>query len=81
MSWYKESEMSKDKTYGYEPLTCPFCKEADFDAIGLKNHLISGGCDVFEEVSVIERRVREPVKEQQIEFPKETWKHVSYDGR
>jgi hypothetical protein len=78
MSWYKESEMSDNKM-----IACPFCNEADFDAIGLKNHLISGDCDVFEDVPAIERRVREPVKEQeqQIEFPKETWRHVSYDRR
>lgn len=24
----------------YEELTCPFCKENDFDAIGLKRHLL-----------------------------------------
>ena len=81
MNWYKEAVMSKDKTYGYETITCPFCNETDFDAIGLKNHLTSGWCDVFEKIPAIERRVREPAKEQgqQIEFPKETWKHVGYD--
>jgi hypothetical protein len=28
-------------------LTCPFCKEEDFDLIGLKYHLLSY-CEVFE---------------------------------
>ena len=80
MNWYKEAEMSKDKTYGYEPLTCPFCNETDFDTIGLKHHLVSGGCNIFEEVPAIEKTVRQQVKNQeQMEFPKETWKHVGYE--
>lgn len=33
----------------YEQLTCPFCKEDDFDAIGLKLHLLRGWCSVFED--------------------------------
>ena len=69
MNWYRESEVLKDKTYGYEPITCPFCQEADFDAIGLKHHLISGGCEAFVQVPAIEKRVRQ-IKEQQEEFPK-----------
>lgn len=28
-------------------ITCPFCKEDDFDAIGLKLHLREGGCDAY----------------------------------
>lgn len=28
-------------------ITCPFCKEDDFDAIGLKLHLREGGCDIY----------------------------------
>ena len=32
-------------------MTCPFCGEGDFDAIGLKRHLtISGWCEPFESV-------------------------------
>lgn len=32
-------------------MTCPFCGEQDFDALGLKRHLLYWGCDVFEAVS------------------------------
>lgn len=28
-------------------MICPFCKEDDFDAVGLKSHLINY-CDIFE---------------------------------
>jgi hypothetical protein len=42
-----QSERHKEK---YEPLTCPFCKEEDFDAIGLKYHLLYH-CDKFFEVN------------------------------
>lgn len=34
----------------YEMLTCPFCKEQDFDAIGLKQHLLVGWCEAFNKV-------------------------------
>ena len=27
---------------------CPFCREADFDAVGLKVHLSSGHCEAYE---------------------------------
>lgn len=27
---------------------CPFCREGDFDAIGLKRHLLAGWCNAFE---------------------------------
>jgi hypothetical protein len=30
-------------------LTCPFCREIDFDAIGLKNHFVQGHCAVYNE--------------------------------
>lgn len=33
----------------YEELTCPFCKEDDFDAIGLKTHLMYY-CDKYDDV-------------------------------
>ena len=32
-----------------EYIKCPFCKEDDFDLIGLKLHLKAGNCEVFEE--------------------------------
>ena len=28
-------------------MECPFCHEDDFDEIGLKRHLLSGWCEVF----------------------------------
>lgn len=34
----------------YVPLICPFCREEDFDGIGLKRHLLSGWCEKFDEV-------------------------------
>lgn len=30
-----------------EEVVCPFCKEADFDLIGLEIHLERGWCEVF----------------------------------
>jgi hypothetical protein len=38
----------------YISLTCPFCNDDDFDAIGLKIHLIRGWCDAFEKVPTID---------------------------
>jgi len=35
-------------------IQCPFCKENDFDFIGLKNHLLSGHCEDFNNVMSIE---------------------------
>lgn len=29
-------------------MTCPFCGDNDFDAVGLKGHLLNGSCEVFE---------------------------------
>jgi len=34
-------------------LDCPFCMEDDFDAIGLKHHLLQGHCEQFNKVEVI----------------------------
>jgi len=34
--------------------TCPFCSEPDFDGIGLKHHLLSGYCDVFNSIETVE---------------------------
>ena len=36
-------------------ITCPFCKETDFDLIGLKSHLLNGDCDVFNNIETIKR--------------------------
>jgi len=32
-----------------EYIKCPFCKEEDFDLIGLKHHFESGSCVIYEE--------------------------------
>ena len=58
MNWYKKADVVKDKTYGYQPLICPFCNEVDFDAIGLKKHLLSGNCNIFEKVPSIEEELQ-----------------------
>jgi hypothetical protein len=31
-----------------EELTCPFCNETEFDALGLKVHFIKGHCEPYE---------------------------------
>ena len=31
-------------------IACPFCKEEDFDAIGLKLHLREGGCSAYNDI-------------------------------
>lgn len=36
-------------------IPCPFCKDDDFDLIGLKEHLISGWCDEFNDIEGIDR--------------------------
>jgi hypothetical protein len=36
-------------------LTCPFCNETAFDAIGLKQHFQRGWCDVFNETPHTDR--------------------------
>lgn len=38
-----------------ENIICPFCQETDFDAIGLKDHLLSGGCETFNTTITIEQ--------------------------
>lgn len=36
-----------------ELVNCPFCKETEFDLIGLKHHLISNCCPIFEEIEIL----------------------------
>ena len=36
-------------------MTCPFCMKTDFDAIGLKDHLLNGGCEIFNATITIEQ--------------------------
>lgn len=44
-----------------EELFCPFCREEDFDKIGLKDHLEMGRCKEYNETMTIveEERKRE----------------------
>ena len=37
----------------FDELQCPFCKERDFDDIGLKAHLLRGWCDQFNDVDTL----------------------------
>ena len=30
---------------------CPFCQEGGFDLIGLKQHIINGWCEVFNDIT------------------------------
>ena len=52
MSGMSQEELDKhfnvvEKLFGASDKICPFCDEKDFDLIGLKWHLMSGGCDKF----------------------------------
>jgi len=49
MNWYKKAENTEEKS---QMISCPFCGETDFDMIGLKRHLESGQCVIFNEVDV-----------------------------
>ena len=35
-----------------EDVVCPFCKETEFDLIGLKLHINNGHCDKFNDLEV-----------------------------
>ena len=39
-------------------IACPFCGEADFDAAGLKAHLLDGDCEEFEAIETQSRLMR-----------------------
>lgn len=42
--------------YDHKEITiCPFCKEKDFDLIGLKHHIKCGHCDVFESLEEVDQ--------------------------
>jgi hypothetical protein len=42
-----------------DELACPFCGETDFEATGLKIHLLAGHCKEFNAVSTDVPRTRE----------------------
>ena len=48
-------------------IECPFCKETDFDTIGLKHHLLQGHCESFNDVMSVDesRAARQLFKESQ----------------
>lgn len=37
-----------DKVKNTEYIICPFCKEGDFDLVGLKMHIERGWCEEYE---------------------------------
>lgn len=37
-----------------EYIECPFCKNTEFDLIGLKHHFISGYCEEYNETEDVE---------------------------
>lgn len=53
-------EEIKKKNHAYVELVCPFCEEKDFDAIGLKLHLIKGDCDKFNDTPTRDPHPRNP---------------------
>lgn len=48
-------KIDKDKDILSIEIECPFCKEKDFDLIGLKSHFLAGDCEVFENTSHLPR--------------------------
>jgi hypothetical protein len=48
-----ELEKENERLRGKTETTCPFCKEPDFDLIGLKCHLLSGHCDNYNQTPAI----------------------------
>jgi hypothetical protein len=34
---------------------CPFCKEGDFDLVGLKSHISNGDCEAYNKLPAIDR--------------------------
>ena len=42
--------VSNTEPFDSEMLTCPFCKETDFDLEGLVIHIDRGDCEVYENI-------------------------------
>ena len=51
-------------------MTCPFCGENDFDAIGLKSHLLNW-CEVFETTETVWQERLRKERENQSEAGRE----------
>lgn len=48
-----------------EDIICPFCKEGDFDLVGLKSHLSNGDCEIYNNTANRKRMFQEnPTREQ-----------------
>jgi len=47
---YKNGIQKAKKTSN---IICPFCEQGDFDLEGLKNHLTSGYCDIYNKTKEI----------------------------
>jgi hypothetical protein len=43
---------SENEQMDSSDVICPFCKEKDFDLIGLKGHLMQGDCEVFNRIEI-----------------------------
>lgn len=48
-------------------IVCPFCGEPDFDAPGLKHHLLSGYCDTFEETPTLDDAIAQRLRNSQLD--------------
>jgi hypothetical protein len=46
-------------------MECPFCKESDFDLVGLKHHINMGWCEVFNHTIDVseEQKARQNINE------------------
>ena len=55
--------MPENEHWKTSDIQCPFCKETDFDLIGLKLHLIMGYCQQFLDTPVVDDDVTK-VKEE-----------------
>lgn len=56
-------------------LACPWCKDTDFDDVGLKLHITSGHCDAFNNLSValpVTRKANAAVQRLALEKERET---------
>lgn len=56
--WKTSEEQSEEQNetildpISEEIVICPFCKEDNFDFIGLKSHLVNGDCEIFNRTNV-----------------------------
>jgi hypothetical protein len=53
--WWEDLRLALTALAQTEGIVCPFCKEDDFDLVGLRNHIMSGHCEPFESTPTIEQ--------------------------